>query len=179
MDRRGFVSTSVGALGGITARQLGGSADRRLPAAAFHLRYAPHIGMFAQHAGADVVAQLEFMAAEGFTAFEDNGMKGRPVADQERMGQALSRLKMSMGVLVAHTIGWREPNLTSGDAAARARFLTEVRIWRVRCSSGGKGWSRGSSSGISLAWRPGPGGAWWCSKYGATSSHPDGTRCGY
>jgi hydroxypyruvate isomerase len=83
--------------------------------------------MFAQHAGPDLVAQLEFMAAEGFTAFEDNEMKGRPVADQERIGQALARLKMGMGVFVCHTIGWREPNLTSGDAAARDRFVTEVR----------------------------------------------------
>ena len=73
--------------------------------------------MFRQHAGEDLVAQLEFMAAEGFTALEDNGMRGRPVADQERIGKALARLNMRMGVFVAHTINWNEPTLTTGDPA--------------------------------------------------------------
>lgn len=93
----------------------------------FRLRYAPHFGMFRQHAGNDLVAQLEFMAAEGFTALEDNGMRGRSVADQERIARAMERLGMRMGVFVAHTIGWNEANLTSGDAAKRDAFLQEVR----------------------------------------------------
>jgi hydroxypyruvate isomerase len=93
----------------------------------FRLRYAPHFGMFRQHAGADLVAQLEFMRAEGFTALEDNGMKGRSVADQERIGAAMTRLGMQMGVFVAHEIAWNESNLTSGDAAKREAFLQQVR----------------------------------------------------
>jgi hydroxypyruvate isomerase len=93
----------------------------------FKLRYAPHFGMFDQHAGDDRVAQLEFMAAEGFTALEDNGMKGRPVAEHERIARAMERLDMTMGVFVAHSIGWSEANLASGDAAKREQFLAEVR----------------------------------------------------
>jgi hydroxypyruvate isomerase len=34
---------------------------------------------------------------------------------------------MQMGVIVAHTIDWREPTLASGDAAVRDRFLAEIR----------------------------------------------------
>jgi hydroxypyruvate isomerase len=83
--------------------------------------------MFAAHAGDDLVAQLDFAAAEGFTAWEDNGMKGRPVAEQERLARAMQRLGMQMGVFVAHTIDWREPLLASGDAAIRERFLREIR----------------------------------------------------
>src|SRR5688500_16879581 len=79
----------------------------------FRLNYAPHFGMFREHAGPDLVAQLEFMAAEGFTALEDNGMRGRPVADQDRIGRALERLGMRMGVFVAHTINWNEATLTT------------------------------------------------------------------
>src|SRR5690606_19694508 len=93
----------------------------------FRLRYAPHFGMFRQHAGNDLVAQLEFMAGEGFTALEDNGMRGRSVADQERIAAAMERLRMRMGVFVAHTIGWNEANLTSGDLAKREAFLQEIR----------------------------------------------------
>ena len=93
----------------------------------FRLRYAPHFGMFRENAGADVVAQLEFMKAEGFTALEDNGMKGRPVAEQERIAAAMERLGMRMGVFVAHEIAWSEPNLTTGDVAMRDAFLQQVR----------------------------------------------------
>ncbi|HUG27922.1 MAG TPA: TIM barrel protein [Gemmatimonadales bacterium] len=131
MDRRSFVQASVvGAAatvgaGALAASPVGPAGDTRR--AAFKLAYAPHFGMFRQHGGEDLVAQLEFMAAEGFTALEDNGMKGRSVADQERVAAAMQRLNMRMGVFVAHTIGWADANLTSGDQAKREAFLTEIR----------------------------------------------------
>ncbi len=108
------------------------SAGRVPPATAggapkFKLAYAPHFGMFTQHAGPDLVAQLEFMAAEGFTALEDNGMKDRPPADQERIARAMARLNLRMGVFVAHAIGWNDANLTGGDQAKREAFLAEIR----------------------------------------------------
>ena len=93
----------------------------------FRLNYAPHFGMFRQHAGTDVVAQLEFMAAEGFTALEDNGMRGRPIEEQERIGSTMARLNMRMGVFVAHTINWTEPTLTSSAPEHRETFLREIR----------------------------------------------------
>ncbi|MEX0690442.1 MAG: TIM barrel protein [Gemmatimonadales bacterium] len=82
--------------------------------------------MFRHSAGDDLVAQLEFMAEQGFTALEDNGMRGRPVDVQASIARAMLRLNMRMGVFVAHTIGWREPNLTSGEAAPRDAFLAEI-----------------------------------------------------
>ena len=97
------------------------------PKRKFRLNYAPHFGMFRQHAGEDLVAQLEFMAAQGFTGLEDNGLRGRPVDVQEQIGKTLARLNMRMGVFVAHTIDWNAPTLTSPDAAKRDTFLKEVR----------------------------------------------------
>ena len=133
MDRRDFVRSSVVAGAGLAVGAAPASAGRPGPVpagdgtAAFKLAYAPHFGMFRQHGGEDLVAQLEFMAAEGFTALEDNGMKGRSVADQERVAAAMQRLTMRMGVFVAHTIGWADANLTSGDPAKREAFLAEIR----------------------------------------------------
>ena len=119
MRRRAFIG-SVGALGvGVALAPFESNAARK-----FRLNYAPHFGMFRQHAGEDLVAQLEFMAAEGFTALEDNGMRGRPVADQDRIGRTLDRLGMRMGVFVAHAINWNEPTLTT--AAHRDAFLKEL-----------------------------------------------------
>lgn len=80
------------------------AADRRAGTQApkFSLAYAPHFGMFRQHAGEDPVAQLEWAAGQGFTAWEDNGMAGRPVEEQERIARAMERLGMRMGVFVAN-----------------------------------------------------------------------------
>ncbi|TDQ32621.1 hydroxypyruvate isomerase family protein [Zeaxanthinibacter enoshimensis] len=129
MNRRNFIQKSALSGGAIS---LGGAlAFGATPAARptheFGLRYAPHLGMFKEHAGEDPVAQLTFMADQGFRAFEDNGMAGRSVAEQERIAKAMSDLNMSMGVFVAHTIYWEEPNLASGDPARQEDFLQEIK----------------------------------------------------
>jgi hydroxypyruvate isomerase len=124
MDRREFLIAGAAAAGGIASAPVPRGVP---PAVDFRLRYAPHFGMFREHAGGDLVAQLEFIAAAGFRAIEDNGMKGRGTGEQERIAAAMTRLGLSMGVFVAHTIGWSEPNLTSGEADARERFLREIR----------------------------------------------------
>ena len=124
VDRRLFVKSmlAAAAVGTLPTAIQAQRAPRK-----FSLKYAPHFGMFRAHAGEDLVAQLEFMHDEGFTALEDNGMKGRSVADQERIAKTLQRLGMEMGVFVAHTIDWTNPSLTSTDQALREKFLTEIR----------------------------------------------------
>ena len=93
----------------------------------FRMNFAPHLGMFRHHAGEDPLDQLAFMSDQGFRAFEDNDMKKRPVKLQEKMGQLMADRDMQMGVFVAHTIAWSEPNLASGDPVMRGRFLDEIR----------------------------------------------------
>ncbi len=93
----------------------------------FKLNYAPHLGMFRHHAGPDPVDQLNFMADEGFRAFEDNEMRDRPVEVQERLASAMASRGIRMGVFVAHKIYWQEPNLASGDADWREEFLNSIR----------------------------------------------------
>ena len=69
----------------------------------FTLNYAPHFGMFQNHAGGDPVDQLKFAADEGFAAWEDNGMKGRSVDEQNRIAKAMTSLGIKMGIFVAKT----------------------------------------------------------------------------
>jgi hydroxypyruvate isomerase len=131
MNRRRFVRSALGVAAALVGLRAAGTTatavSAAVPARTFKLHYAPHFGMFRQHAGEDLVSQLEFMASEGFTALEDNGMRGRPPAEQERIGKTLTRLNMRMGVFVAHTINWTEPTLTLGDTANAESFLKEVR----------------------------------------------------
>ena len=92
----------------------------------FNLNYAPHLGMFKNHAGSNPVDQLNFMADQGFLAFEDNGMKGRTVSTQEKMANTMVNRNMTMGIFVAHKIYWKKPTLTTGKEDSRKEFLQQI-----------------------------------------------------
>jgi hydroxypyruvate isomerase len=132
MDRRHFLRASALAGGSLlgAATAPGTAASSLLGSEAehdFHLHYAPSPGQFDAHAGPDLVDQIAFMAEQGFTAFEDNGMRNRLVQEQTRIGEALREHDMRMGVFVAHSISWKEPSLTTGEPEPRQRFLDEIR----------------------------------------------------
>ena len=123
MQRRDFLATT--ALG-VAALAHGTSAQPSAPKHKFRLRYAPHFGMFANHAPDDL-DQLRFAADQGFTAWEDNGMKGRGTDFQEKFAQLSQQRGIQMGIFVAHTIDWQKPTLTTGDKALRERFVNEMK----------------------------------------------------
>ena len=127
MKRRDFLKgntmAGMGAMAGVFPWTDPAGRNRQ----SFTMRFAPHFGMFEEHGGDDPIGQLEFMADQGFTALEDNGMAQRPVALQDRIASAMGRLGMHMGVFVAHTIHWTEPSLTSNRDDAREAFLSEIR----------------------------------------------------
>lgn len=91
------------------------------------MHFAPHFGMFNNLAGSDPVAQLEFAAAEGFTAWEDNGMSGRSEDDQHRIAASMADLGMKMGVFVLNPSTAWGPTFSRGDLGDRAKFLDETK----------------------------------------------------
>jgi hydroxypyruvate isomerase len=93
----------------------------------FDLNFAPHPGMFRHLAGDGILDQIDFAADQGFTAWEDNGMKGRDVALQEKAGRLLAKRSMTMGVFVAHEIHWKKPTMSLGDSDYVAQFLKEIK----------------------------------------------------
>lgn len=131
MDRRRFLQRS--ALAGGTLLGTAGTAQAGLSSAfnrepdGFNLNYAPSPGQFRALAGSDPVDQIAFMAEQGFTALEDNGMKGRSEKEQTRIADALRQHDMQMGVFVAHSISWGEPALVTGEEEPRQQFLDEIR----------------------------------------------------
>ncbi len=130
MHRRNFIQNSIALGAAITSADVLSAANPTPSGSAkypFKLKYGPHDGMFTNLGGKDILDQLRFMADEGFTAFEDNGMTGRDVATQEKMGKLMTQLGISMGVFVAHKIYWNEGNLASGNKDKRAEFLTDIR----------------------------------------------------
>lgn len=127
MQRRDFLTTGSLLGAGILASSTGATPESPPAKNDFHLKYAPHFGMFKESAGNDPVDQLRFAADHGFTAWEDNGMKGRAVDEQERIASTMADLGMTMGVFVAHEIPWSKPELTSGTEDGREKFLQGVR----------------------------------------------------
>ena len=93
----------------------------------FNLKYAPHFGMFKNSAGDNLIDQLNYVADQGFTAFEDNNLKKRTIDNQSKMSKTMQKRGIEMGVFVAHTIHWKEPNLASGDNNKREQFLKEIK----------------------------------------------------
>ncbi len=125
MNRRDFMTSGIAA--GVAAATVHMSASPTANAASgFKLKYAPHFGMFKHHAGDDLIDQLKFMADEGFTALEDNGMDDRPVEMQEKIGAELARLNMTMGVFVA-TGDFGNVTFASPKEDVREKFLKDIR----------------------------------------------------
>jgi hydroxypyruvate isomerase len=131
MDRRAFMAAglaagtaiSMGAFG--TQRAVAESAESSNKAK-FRLKYAPHFGMFENHAGDDPIDQLKFMADEGFCAMEDNEMMERPKDTQEKIASQMSRLGMTMGVFVgcAH---WGQKTFVRPAKSVRKKLAKQMK----------------------------------------------------
>ncbi|WBU89749.1 hydroxypyruvate isomerase family protein [Cellulophaga omnivescoria] len=124
MKRRNFIQKSALSASALT---LGSSVvyaatkQQKIVKPTFNLKYAPHIGMFENSAGKDPIDQLNFIADQGFTAFEDNTMRKRDVALQEKMAKTMQKRGLEMGVFVA--VFLKEGNVASGDKNAQEAFI--------------------------------------------------------
>ena len=127
MKRRTFAQTTALAGLGLSTTPLWSRQNKVRVPYKYNLKYAPHLGMFRHHAGNDPIDQLNFMADQGFTAFEDNDMRNRELSLQEKMAQTMEKRGLQMGVFVAHQIYWQKPNLASGDPELRAEFLNYIK----------------------------------------------------
>lgn len=126
MQRRNFLKnsllTTAAVAAGSSVAAVGGNAAPT--ARKFKMKYAPHFGMFENSAGKDLIDQLKFMADQGFTAMEDNGMMGHTPEMQSKIGETMAKLGMTMGVFVVAFDNWPlSTSLTSGDKDWRDKFI--------------------------------------------------------
>ena len=124
MERRKFIrnsfltgvaSITVGhpiAIGSLAEKKNGISLTENKP---FNLDYAFHDGMFKNNAGEDFLEQIKWAYDQGFRSIEDNGMMGRTVEQQKKIGDLLAKLGMRMGVFVITSDSWHwKTSLTTG-----------------------------------------------------------------
>lgn len=126
MNRRAFLA-STSAIGAAATLARARSIPSTIMGSKFSMKFAPHFGMFRHHAGDDLVAQLEFAAEQGFTAWEDNGMGGRSVDEQNKIAKAMDRLGIEMGVFVLNMSTAWSPSFSKNNKDDREKFLNEAR----------------------------------------------------
>jgi len=130
MERRGFIKRmglGTALLGASSLMSFPSMASTKAKAAPFTLDFAPHFGMFKNHAPGGLVDELQFMADQGFRSLEDNGLLKRSVAEQELIGKTLANLGMHMGVFVIDGGDNWKVSLASGKAEFLDNFLATCR----------------------------------------------------
>ncbi len=106
MKRRNFIknaaasSIAMAGLGTVTSSSaMGGFVSNQ---AQFRLKYAPHLGMFPEHAGKDPVDNIKFIADQGFRAIFDNGLMRKSPELQEKIASELVQRGMDWGPFVLY-----------------------------------------------------------------------------
>jgi len=131
MQRRKFMQHSLlagGALFGSAAVLANGKKETMPPDdKPFHLNYGFHDGMFKNSAGKEFVDQIKFGYDQGFRSIEDNGMSRRAPEDQQKIGDALAKLGMGMGVFVLDKGGNGANTLCAGKPEFIEVFLKGCR----------------------------------------------------
>ncbi|TWU64879.1 hydroxypyruvate isomerase family protein [Crateriforma conspicua] len=123
MKRREFLQVAAAASAGVVTTTPSVRASESVTR--FRMAFAPHFGMFTSSAGDDLVDQLKFAADQGFTAWEDNLMRDRSVADQERVAAAMQQLEMKMGVISALR-GIKKAVSFAGDNAGERDIIVQA-----------------------------------------------------
>ena len=94
----------------------------------FNLDYAFHDGMFKNNAGEDFLEQIKWAYDQGFRSIEDNGMMGRTVEQQKKIGDLLAKLGMKMGVFVITSDSWHwKTSLTTGKQEWIDRMIKDCK----------------------------------------------------
>ena len=140
MERRNFLKQNLMASGALLSTSAFANTKMSpIEESTFKLNYGFHDGMFKSHAGNDFIEQIKFAHEQGFRSIEDNGMMGRTPAMQEKIGNTLASLGMTMGVFVISFDNWPlSVSMTSGNKDWRKKFVdycTEAVNVAKRCNA--------------------------------------------
>jgi hydroxypyruvate isomerase len=133
--RRDFLKTAAAGTAALAMGAPGASGQTLASpkATGFKLKYAPALGMFEASAGKKPADQLKAIADQGFTAWFDNGLMGRPAAEQEALAGESDRLGLTVGPFVVYADFGVESFVTR-DPAVRdmlaGRFRTAVETFK-------------------------------------------------
>lgn len=129
MKRSDFIKSGAALIGGSVLSTNNAMAlnSETKEGATFQLDYAPHQGMFASTAGKNFLDEIKYIHELGFRSIEDNGMPGRSVDEQTKIGELLAKLGMCMGVFVVPKGGNGANTLAAGKQEHVDIFIKGVK----------------------------------------------------
>ncbi len=125
MNRRLFLQ--IGSGGALCLGAVGRSLSAAVTARRFDRDYAPQLGMFRHHAGADPINQIHFLADQGFRSIEDTGLRGKSPALQTQIGSTLARRGMSLACFTG-LADFGRPTFASGRRDIQLDVLRELKL---------------------------------------------------
>ena len=125
INRRLFLQ--IGSGGALCLGAVGRSLSAAVAARRFDRNYAPQLGMFRHHAGADPIDQIHFLADQGFRSIEDTGLRGKSPPLQTQIGSTLARRGMSLACFTG-LADFGRTTFASGRRDLQLDVLRELRL---------------------------------------------------
>ncbi len=127
MDRRAFLkNTSLGGAAVLSGAAASVTTAAKSNTKPFNMKFSPEFGIFADIAGKDPIDQIKWGHDQGFQAWENTGLKGRPVELQERISKTVESLGMEFGQFVG-TLTFKDVTFAGRDTSLREMVLNDVR----------------------------------------------------
>jgi hydroxypyruvate isomerase len=92
----------------------------------FNMKFSPEFGIFSELAGKDPVDQIKWGADQGFRAWENTGLKNRPVEEQERISKTIQQQGLEFGQFVG-TLTFSDVTFAGRDDSLRTKVLSDVK----------------------------------------------------
>lgn len=126
MKRRTFVKEGLLATTALSFTSIANKTNAGLAEKPFKMKFSPEFGIFADVAGSDPVDQIKWGYDQGFRAWENTGLKNRPVEEQEKISKTVQSLGMEFGQFVG-TLTFKDVTFAGRDASLREKVLQDVR----------------------------------------------------
>ncbi len=122
MNRRDFVKA------GLTATIATSSISKIWAAgeAPFKVKFSPEFRIFEDIAGKDLIDQINWGYDHGFRAWENTGLAGKTVEQQEKISQTVQKLGMEFGQFVG-TMDFKNATFAGKNTEARNKVLKDVK----------------------------------------------------
>lgn len=126
MKRRHFIKSGLVATAALPFYSYVNTLNAKEPGQPFRMKFSPEFGIFADLAGNDPVDQIKWGHDQGFRAWENTGLKFRPVAEQERISKAVQSLGMEFGQFVG-TLTFKDVTFAGRDKSLRESVLQDIK----------------------------------------------------
>lgn len=125
MKRRTFVKEGLLSATALSCSSMINKTNAGLAEKPFNMKFSPEFGIFADVAGSDPVDQIKWGYDQGFRAWENTGLKNRPVEEQEKISKTVQSLGMEFGQFVG-TLTFKDVTFAGRDASLREKVLQDV-----------------------------------------------------